>query len=507
MTLPPSARPVALAWALVGTLVSIPYLIAVLDPPPGRVFVGTFHWVDDLYNYASFVQQAEDGHVLFRNKLLLEDDAGRLVNLEWSIVGWVSRVCGRRPFLAYRLFALAALAGLLAAADRALGRAGLPATHRFPALMLVSLGGGLGGILFDLTARPIFRSADLYVGFYPFLEALANPHWLAGTWLLLESLLAFDGPPSRRGTLRAIALGSALGLVRPYDLALLAAAHLAALAAAARPRDWLRRALPLAGLLPVVIYNYAVFYASPTFRTFGAGGTAYASPPSSDLLWALGPAALAAMAGIRRPAANESGRVVRAQLWAWAGIAVLIVWLRPVSFALQFAVGVGLPLLVLAALGLARLGPAALAVVALAFSSSAVVATQIVLRPDPNWHVPAERMAAARMLRPACRPGDLAFAPADIGLYALGLTSCRPFVSHPWEPDHAERQAIAAAFYSTQAPAVRTEILDRLRVRHLLLPGDPGPVPEGWLGVATPFRQAARVGDGAGTISLYSRVH
>lgn len=495
----------ALAWALVGALVSLPHLVAALDPPPGRAFAGTFHWIDDLYNYASFVQQAEDGQVRFRNKLLLEDHDGTLINVEWTLVGWLSRACGRRPFLAYRLFALAALAGLLAAADRALRRAGLPASHRFPALMLVSLGGGLGGILFDFTPRPIFRSADLYVGFYPFLEALANPHWLAATWLLLESLLAFGGPPSRRGTLRAIALGTALGLVRPYDLALLAAAHLAALVATAHPREWLRRALPLAGLLPVVLYNYRVFYASPTFRTFGAGGTAYASPPSSDLLWALGPAAIAAMAGIPRAAASESGRLVRAQLWAWASIAVLIVWLQPVTFSLQFAVGAGLPLLVLGAIGLARLGPSALAAAVLAFSSSSFVETRIVLRPDPNWHVPAERMAAARMLRLACRPGDLAFVPADIGLYALGLTSCKPFVSHPWEPDHAERQAIAAAFYTTLSPAARSAILDRLRVRHLLLPGDPGAVPEGWLGVATPFRQAARTGGGDRTISLYSR--
>ena len=505
-TRPPFAWPVALAWALVGALVSVPHLVAALDPPPGRVFAGTFHWIDDFYNYASFVQQAEDGRVLFQNKLLLEEHDASLVNLEWSVVGFLSRACGRRPFLAYRLFALFALAGLLAAADRALRRAGLPASHRFPALILVSLGGGLGGLLFEFTPRTSFRSADLSVAFYPFLEALANPHWLAATWLLLESLLAFGAAPSRGGTLRAVALGTALGLVRPYDLALLAAAQLAAVAATAHPRDWLRRALPLAGLFPVVIYNYVVFYVIPTFRTFGAGGTAYASPPPADLLWALGPAALAALAGIGRPAAaSDSGRLVRAQLWAWAGIAVLIVGLRPVSFALQFAIGAGLPLLVLAALGLARLGPVALAVAAVAFASSSVVATRIALRTDPNWHVPAERMAAARMLRPACRPGDLAFAPADIGLYVLGLTSCRPFVSHPWEPDHAERQAIAAGFYTTLTPAVRAAILDRLRVRHLLLPGDAGPVPEGWLGAATPFRRVGHVGDGSGTISLYSR--
>ena len=71
----------ALAWALAGAIVSVPYLVAAVDPPPGRAFAGTFHWIDDLYNYASFVQQAEDGRVLFRNKLVLEEHDATLVNV------------------------------------------------------------------------------------------------------------------------------------------------------------------------------------------------------------------------------------------------------------------------------------------------------------------------------------------------------------------------------------------------------------------------------------------
>ena len=187
----PVSRPVLVVWLLVSALSAVPYLRAALEPPPGREFVGAFHWIDDFYHYASYVQQSEDGRFLFENKLVLEDHDRVFVNLEWWIVGKVSWLVGRHPFVAFRLLALVAFAGSLSALGRSLRDAGLPSTHRFAGLLLVSIGGGLGGLLFEFTSRSAFRSVDMSVGLFPFLEVLANPHWLAGTWLLLESILAF----------------------------------------------------------------------------------------------------------------------------------------------------------------------------------------------------------------------------------------------------------------------------------------------------------------------------
>src|SRR5688572_13716434 len=148
-----TASPVILAWLLVSGLTSLPYLWAAAHPPPGRAFVGFFYYVDDAYNYLSFVQQAEDGALLFRNKQISPPQPGRLVNLEWWLVGRLSAVLGRRPALAYRLFGVAAALALLAAVDRWLVAAGLPSTHRLAALLLVSVGGGLGGALLTLAGR------------------------------------------------------------------------------------------------------------------------------------------------------------------------------------------------------------------------------------------------------------------------------------------------------------------------------------------------------------------
>ena len=164
-----------------------------------------------------------------------------------------------------------------------------------------------------------------------------------------------------------------------------------------------------------------------------------------------------------------------------------------------------MPLLVLGAAGLTRYEPARTALLALALSSSAVVATRVVLGDDPNWFVPRERMAAALALRDLCAPGDLVLGPPDVALYAVGLSRCHAPVAHPVTPDYEARLSEVRAFYATWSPAERSDWLDRHGVTHLVLPGDAGPVPVGWLGAGTRFRQAARVGAGAAELGIYAR--
>jgi hypothetical protein len=498
------SHPVLLVWLLLGSAATVPYLRAALAPPPGYQFAGTFHWIDDFYHYASYVQQSEDGAFLFRNKLVLESHPPALANLEWWAVGKISRLSGRRPFLAYRLFALAAFAGLLFGLDRAFRRAGLPPAHRFPALLLASIAGGLGGLLFELTPRPVSSTVDLSVGLFPFLEVLANPHWLAGTWLLVESILAWARVRSWRDGLLPTLLASALALVRPYDFVLAVAIHVVAVLV----RDPLRLAaakcLPLVGLAPAVLYNYWVFYRVPAFSSFAT--TAYSMPETSDFVLALLPAMLLALLAVRPGAAAADPDGLRLRMGVWAIVGLLVVALRPVAFSQQFAVGLGLPLLFLGALGLARWRPALATAVALACGTTAAVALRVVLRPDSHWFVPTPRMEATLALRPSCRPGDLLMSPADIGLYSLGLTACHAFVSHPWAPGFEERERRTAAFYGAAPAAERRSFLEELRVTHLVLPGDPGASPDGWLGDGSGFVQLGRFGAPPETWSVYARL-
>ena len=206
-------------------LTGLPYLRAGIDPPPGRAFLGFFFFVDDSYHYLSYVQQAADGAFLFRNKLLLEDHPPSLINLEWWLLGRMSVALGGHPLVAYRILGLVAAFFLLWAADRWLRRCGLPDSHRLPALLLVALGGGFGGLLWQYAGRPAFRCLDFATGLFPSLELLSNPHFVVGTALLLWTLWAFLTARTAKDDLLGILLGTILGLVRPYDLILVGAIH------------------------------------------------------------------------------------------------------------------------------------------------------------------------------------------------------------------------------------------------------------------------------------------
>jgi len=497
-------RPVLLAWLFVSVLTSVPYARAALHPPPGRVFVGFFYYVDDAYNYLSFVQQAEDGALLFRNKQIAPPRPGRLVNLEWWLVGRLSAVLGRRPALAYRLFGVAAALALLAAVDRWLVAAGLPGTHRLAALLLVSVGGGLGGALLTLAGRPLGRSPDLYAGLFPFLELLANPHFVAGTALLLWTLWACRRALDPAGHARAAVLATVLGLVRPYDLALVGFVHTFAVVATEAPRAWPRRLLPLLGLLPVALYDAWLFFASPDFAIFSS--RVFQFPPRADFLWALGPAALLAATWVARRGPDREARATAMYLVGWAAAGALILALRPLSFSLQFLAGIGLPLLALGALGLARFPVAVTLAVAAAFSVSSLASLRIVLAENPYWFVPSERMEIARALRPRCRPGDVVLSPPDIGLYAGGLTACGAYAAHPATAGFEARAAEVRDFYARDDPAARAALLDRHCLTHVVLPGGGEDVPAVWLGPATPFRRVASAGRGAAAIDAFARV-
>lgn len=495
----PSPRPPLLAFLFVAVVVATPYLRAALHAPPGTRFVGSFYFTNDVYHYLSYVQQAEDGALLFRNKLKLEPHRPALLNLEWWLAGRISAVLGRRPMLAWRLIVIPAALALVLLADAWLRRAGLPPDHRLPALVLVTCGAGFGGAIhwlgWDRRSAPV----DLSTGLFPFMELLTNPHFVAGTALLGGALLALSSG-TRRGTAAGVALAAVAGLVRPYDLLMIVLARGLAVAMTEPPRRWAPLLLPLASLAPVVAYDYWLFYRHPAFSVLSA--PTYAVPFLAALLVAVAPAGVLALGSL---AVSDAGREARAHLWAWVLAAGLVIALRPVSYSLQFLAGIGFPLLVLAALALARFPPWATLLAAALLSTTALAALRIVTQDNPRWLVPAVRLEAARALRAACRPGDVVMAPGDVGLYALGLSPCSAYVSHPVQEGFEARQAEVRSFYVEWDAAARAGFLDRHRITALVLPGDGGPAAEAWLGPRSPFQRLQVVQSAGATMSIYRR--
>ncbi|HSD67622.1 MAG TPA: hypothetical protein VLF95_13025 [Vicinamibacteria bacterium] len=486
------SRSALLVFLLLAVLSASLAARAWLLAPKGTVFVGTFYYVDDFYNYLSYVEQAERGALVFRNKLVDPSRAPSIVNLEWLAVGWLSALFGGSPLVAYRVFGLAALAALVAGVDRWLARCGLAASRRLAGLLLVFRGGGLGGALLGLGRLPGERALDVRLGAFPFVEAIANPHFLAGTALLLAALGAFAAGRPWLGA----ALGTALGLVRPYDAALLAGVEGLAVVLSTPLREWPRRLVPVGTLGVVLGYNaWLLLGTRDALRIVAPYGAAAPSP--GDIALALGPAALLALTALRLRG-GEDGAGARLRLALWASLALLIVLLRPVSFSLQFVVGVGVPLLALAAVGLARVGPRALEVAVPLMASTAAVATWLCAVPSPNWHVAAERWRVASALRQACRPGDEVLSPPDIGLYVGGLTPCWPWVSHGAAPDFPRRSEAARRFYGA-TPAERAALLDEACIVHVVVPAPP---PKAWLPEGTAFRPRPSA---RGSLPVWSR--
>ena len=492
----PAGRAVLLVGTLLATLTTVPYFRAWHEPPPGDRFLGFFFQIEDIYNYLTYVQQAEDGALLFVNKAAGPGQRPVLVNIEWLLVGRLSSLLGRRPALAYRCVGVAAVFALLGGALALLRRTGVPPGHTTAALLLIAFGAGLGGLRWVWLGPPAWRSLDLISGLFPFVAALVNPHFVVGSALLCWALVAFlDGRNAR-----AVMLGSLLGLARPYDLALLVAVRGLGVCLSERPGAWIRRLSPLLGFTPVLFYNVWVFYLSPGFRIFS--DVRYSPPPLVDMAVALGPAAALAAFGLFRGPGDPAAR---AHVLAWAGLGLALAVFRPFAISLQFLVCIGVPLFVLGARGLSRAAPRTTALFAIGLSSTSVVAMGIVLQPNPRWFVPQERLDVALELRRTCRPGQRVLAPPDISLYAGALSSCSPLVAHPGVSDFERRVASLERFYGPASASDRRRLLADEKIDHVVVPGDPGPDPVAWLEAGSGFSRVARVSGPHEVLSVYSR--
>ncbi len=512
-----TSRAVLLVWLLLASVSGALLLRAGLAPPKGTAFVGTFYYVDDFYNYLSSVEQAERGALVFRSKLASPALPPALVNLEWLAVGWLAVLLGGHALLAYRLFGLAVLAGLVALAGRWLDGCGLAPPRRPAALLLVMTGGGLGGVLYAARLLPGERALDLRTGAYPFVEALANPHFVAGTTLLAAALAAFAAGRLALGA----AAGFVLALVRPYDAALLLAVEGASVLLDAPVRRWPGRLLAASSVAPPLVYSALVVSRRPGFDVFSSPLYGAFRPAPIDLLVAFGPAAAILLAGLalgagprallahlRRgpelPRGGDPQRAHRLRLALWLATVAGAVLLHPVAYSLQFLVGVGFPLLVLAAAALASLRRLVLEVASPLMASTAVVAVLLCSQPRPQTHVPIERWRVVAALGRACQPGDLVLAPPDIGLLLGGLTPCWPYVSHPAATDHPARLALVHLFYDPAlTPAARASLLERTCAKYVVLPSG---LSQDALGTPPAFRPDPSMTDPRRALAVWSRI-
>ena len=472
-------RIAALVALVLAVVTTVPYLAAARRPPGGAVFTGTFFYQDDYYQYLSFVEQASRGKLVFVNKFDVRPQRPVVVNVEWWLGGVLAAVLGS-PVAGFQALRLLAIAALVAAAARLLSTAGLAGPRLAGALALFATAGGLGWLRL-LAGTPGWRVPDILLGLYPFHQSLMNTHFVAGTALLLWTVVLYL--EYRAGQCRAwwwVAAGTALGFSRPYELVVfvLVAGALIAVDLARRQIGWkdaVRAALRLAWLAPVFLYYAALMLGPAGVEGWTGVRSGDLSPPLAEFALALAPAtALAILFWRRAPPASGP---VRDALAALAGVVALIVAAYPSPMAKQFAPSLGPAVVLLAAL----LTPARwLAPAVLALAPTSAFMLWRVFNPYPAWFAPRDEIAAVEHLEEACRTGDVALAPSDLSLRIAGLTPCSVALGHRClTPDWPNAVEAGRRFYDPATPAPwRAAYVRKVRARFVFLP----PGAASWLG-------------------------
>jgi hypothetical protein len=469
LSAPPGPARIALVgWALLAAASFGLLLRASLEAPPEMQFPGTLAYADDFFQYLSFVEQASRGAFLFENKFDVRPHTAAFANLEWWLAGILGAGLGS-PLAGFQALRLLVLGLLVAGVARLLHDAGRRGGALAWGLALVTTGGGLGWLRL-WRGVPGMEIVDLRAGVYPFHHVVNNPHFLAGSALLLWTVLLHgDWHAGRAPAWPWLATGCALGLSRPFDLGAFLVLALLLAAAEVRSAGSARAArglLPLCGFLPVLGYQSLVLGAHPSFGQWSGPQNVVPVFDWGALGWAFAPAGLLAVLG----SALRSGSPppARPGLGAWGLGLVLLLALGQTglvpSYLLQSITTLGLALLALAAVDLpARALPWATLI---AMPTSAVL-IQANLSNDGIDFVPKAHFQAAEFLKRRCRPGDVLMGPDALGLVVAGLTPCRVVVGHyVLTPSFEERLGDVRRFYAADTPpAARLEELARFRAR------------------------------------------
>lgn len=281
-------------------LSSIPYYYAISKAPEGTRFIGQLVHADDINSYYSFIRQAAEGHLIFRNAMTHIPHAPAFVNLEFLLAGWGMALfdCSTRTlYEAWRV--LAAFSALLGFGTLTLV-ALRTQRERIIALFMFAFGGGFGwfayllqraGVLSVNTGVELHNPAmDLTVAFHPFGQMVINPHFALphGLFLLFVASYIVAEKSGKRWWYCVSALVALVqALFRPYDLiSLFGILPLFVVVETVffRKVDWRRsidRLIPLFVTGPLLLYYVWIFSFHSIFKFWASQGV---QPPVPFLL-------------------------------------------------------------------------------------------------------------------------------------------------------------------------------------------------------------------------------
>lgn len=516
--------------ALLLALTTVPYVLAWEMQGDGWRFTGALFGVEDTNAYLSKIRLGAQGHWLATLRTTNEPHDGAFVYVAYLLLGHFARVlAGGAPvpvgtliavFHGARLvFGLALVLVTYRFVAMFLRR---PATRRL-ALVLITLGGGLGWVVSLLGAGNLFGS--LPVDFivpegYTFLILFGLPHLaLARSALLLGFLCLFAalrGNPARNALLAGLCW-AVMGLAVPFYIAVvyavLGAWGLAAWLRTRRfPIELLYRAVAAALVpLPVLAYNAWVFVGNDVFAQWASQNRLPSPHPAH---YVLGYAVLGTLAVLALRWAWHRG-AVRAPyllLVSWIVAAPVLVYL-PVNVQRRLAEGVIVPLGILAAIGWQRSAvrrPTLVrgAVLTLVLGTSVLLwlgGLVSALAPSRPIFRPVAEISAMEALNTLAPPDAVVLSRHETGNLLPVYTGLIAYVGHGPETIHAEeKEARVTAFLRDELePAERAALL--VEVDYVLV----GPLERadalgsGW---QQGLREIAAFGEGADRFVVYEVV-
>lgn len=493
-------------------LTTLPYVLAWAQG--GGTFSGFLLGVDDGYSYLGKMRLGARGLWNFYLFYTPEPHAAEpLFFLPYIVPGWlVGRIFAEdNPALTaaltltYHLMRLVFNLLLIYTLYRFIAAFIRPARLRFLALVLATLGGGLGWLVALFVGSNWLGSLppELYIpeGF-SFLILFGLPHLALARAALLGGLLVIiqnlSSHPIERGIqVRPIIFAGGLwlvvGLAVPFYLGILyVILAVWGLAAWAASRKFPARLALVGGTaalitLPLFAYYALTFGRNSAFAQWSAQNL-LPSPHPLHYLLAYMLLIIPALAGVRWAWGRaRRGQAAYALLFGWPLVVPLLVYL-PLNVQRRMAEAVIVPLAVLAAVGIGALGryvtdlkPAprwrrvffrrALPALAVCSSLFLVFGSLLsALNQRPPVFRPAGEAAALYWLNGQTAPDTVALAAFETGNVLPALTHLRPFVGHGPETLYAlDKTAQTEAFFGgTMGESERETLFERFDIRYVI---------------------------------------
>ena len=467
-------RWVMIAAALAVVLASLPYVVVAASTPETLHFGGLLIHPIDGQSYLAKMRQGFDGAWLLRLPYTAVDEPDVFVYTFYLGLGHLARVSGLSLTATYHVARVVGGWLLLIAAYGLVARVFDTLSERRRVWLFVALTAGLGWLGVEASDLTIPESNTFY-------SLLTNAHFPFAQALMLVALTALIDVGGR-AWLQALAALLALTILQPFALVTVFAALGAFLLLRwRRDQKFPRRKFVLSVLsglcvAPLLLYLYLALQSDPILRGWMAQN-ATPSPPLIGYLIGYGLMWVLAIPGAR--VALRRGRDVDLLLVGWAATSALLLY-APFPLQRRFALGLHIPLVLLALLGLKHMVLPRLkgrmktwiprVVFALSLPTTLLLllaSSSAALRPpDARLFFTRDEAAAFEWLRANVAHDAVVLAAPETGLFLPVWADVRVLYGHPFETVDAERmQKLVEQFFGGAID--RAEVLRMQRVRYI----------------------------------------